>query len=84
MSDLPDDLSKVLGLDIRTPDMELADIGADMPNAADLALESLNPANPHLFKEDRWHDHFARLRAEDPVHFQRARDFGPLLVRDET
>ena len=38
MSDLPDDLSKVLGLDIRTPDMELADIGADVSDAADIAL----------------------------------------------
>ena len=31
-------------------------------------LADINPANPHLFKEDRWQDHFARLRAEDPVH----------------
>ena len=23
---------------------------------------------PYLFLEDRWQDHFARLRAEDPVH----------------
>ena len=34
-----------------------------------MALDEINPANPHLFRENRWHDHFARLRAEDPVHF---------------
>ena len=53
---------------IRTPEMEMAEIGAGVPAAADLALADINPANPHLFKEDRWYDYFARLRAEDPVH----------------
>ena len=53
---------------IRTPEMEMAEVGAGVPDAADLKLADINPANPHLFKEDRWHDHFARLRAEDPVH----------------
>ncbi|MFT5202726.1 MAG: cytochrome P450 [Candidatus Aldehydirespiratoraceae bacterium] len=69
MTDSPGELSEILGLDIRTPDMELADIGADVPAAADIALDEINPANPHLFEKDSWHDHFARLRAEDPVHF---------------
>ena len=55
--------------DIRTPEMEMAEIGGGVPAAADLDLADINPANPHLFKEDRWQDHFARLRAEDPVHF---------------
>jgi len=54
---------------LRTPEMEMADTGGDVPAAADLNIEAINPANPHLFKEDRWQDHFARLRAEDPVHF---------------
>ena len=53
---------------IRTPEMEMAEVGAGVPAAADMALEEINPANPHLFKEDRWRDHFARLRREDPVH----------------
>ena len=48
--------------------MEMAELGAGVPDAADLALDDINPANPHLFKDDRWQDHFARLRAEDPVH----------------
>lgn len=54
--------------DMRTPEMEMAELGAGVPAAADIDLASINPANPHLFKEDRWQEHFARLRAEDPVH----------------
>ena len=54
---------------IRTPEMEMAEIGGGVPAADDLDIADINPANPHLFKEDRWQDHFARLRAEDPVHF---------------
>jgi cytochrome P450 len=50
------------------PDVELARIGAEVGEAADQALEDINPANPHLFSQNRWQDHFARLRAEDPVH----------------
>ena len=54
---------------IRTPEMEMAETGGGVPAAADLDIADINPANPHLFKEDRWQDHFARLRAEDPIHF---------------
>jgi len=54
---------------LRTPEMEMAEIGEGAPGAAGLAIADINPANPHLFKEDRWAEHFARLRAEDPVHF---------------
>jgi cytochrome P450 len=55
--------------DVRTPEMEMAEVGAGVPAAAELGIAEINPANPHLFKEDRWQEHFARLRAEDPVHF---------------
>ncbi|RMH67231.1 MAG: cytochrome P450 [Actinomyces sp.] len=48
--------------------MEMAERGAGVPAAAELSIDEINPANPHLFAEDRWQDHFARLRAEDPVH----------------
>jgi len=68
MSDATDDNAAFLDADIRTPEMEMAELGADVPAAADLVLGDINPANPHLFKDNRWHDHFARLRAEDPVH----------------
>ena len=68
MSDATDQTQYYLSADFRTPEMEMAELGAGVPHAADLALADINPANPHLFKEDRWHDHLARLRAEDPVH----------------
>jgi len=51
-----------------TPDGEQALRGADVGPAADLTLDQINPLNPHLFRDHKWHDHFARLRAEDPVH----------------
>ena len=54
--------------DLRTPEMEMSEIGANVPEAHELELADINPANPHLFQEHRWHEHFARLRAEDPVH----------------
>ncbi len=54
---------------VRSPEMEQAIFGGDVGEAADLALDEINPMNPHLFREHRWHDHFARLRHEDPVHF---------------
>ncbi len=54
---------------VRSPDMEQAIFGGDVGEAADLPLADINPLNPHLFREHRWHDHFDRLRREDPVHF---------------
>ncbi|MEM1332790.1 MAG: cytochrome P450, partial [Actinomycetota bacterium] len=51
-----------------SPDEEMAIRGAGVPSASELALADINPLNPHLFAEHRWHDHFARLRDEDPIH----------------
>ncbi len=68
MTDTTDEKQGYLSADFISPEMEMAEIGAGVPAAADLALADINPANPHLFREDRWQDHFARLRAEDPVH----------------
>lgn len=65
----PTDDDFIFNPNIRTPEMEMAERGAGVPAAADLDIADINPANPHLFREDRWQDHFARLRAEDPVHF---------------
>ena len=53
----------------RTPEMEQAEAGRNVPEANQLALEDINPLNANLFSEHRWHDHFERLRSEDPVHF---------------
>ena len=72
MSDVANDKSDYLDADIRTPEMEMAELGAGVPDAATLALQAINPANPHLFKEDRWPDHFARLRADGPAEAHRA------------
>ncbi|MCP5028632.1 MAG: cytochrome P450, partial [Actinomycetia bacterium] len=52
----------------RTPEQEMADVGAGVPSADELSIEEINPLNAHLFHENRWQDHFARLRKEDPVH----------------
>ena len=55
--------------DFRSPEQEQAAVGASVGAADTLTIEEINPLNAHLFAEHRWHDHFARLRAEDPVHF---------------
>ena len=68
MSDTTEDRSEYLSAAFRTPEMEMAELGAGVGAAHEMELAELNPANPHLFKEDRWQDHFARLRSEDPVH----------------
>ena len=57
------------GFMIRGPEAEMAHRGANVPDAAELSIDEINPLNAHLFREHRWQDHFARLRAEDPVHF---------------
>lgn len=53
----------------RTPEQEMAEVGANVPAADQLDIEDINPVNAHLFRDHSWHDHFARLRKEDPVHF---------------
>ncbi len=66
-------------LPVRTflsPDQEQAANGGHGPGAYDLPLEEINPLNPHLFKENRWQEHFTRLRAEDPVHFNELESSG--------
>ena len=44
------------------------DFTTPIPAAADVPLEEINMANARLFAEDRCHEYFDRLRAEDPVH----------------
>ncbi len=75
MSDTESEIQYLDG-DLPSPEIEMATLGAGVGAAADMALEDLNPANPHLFRDDRWHDHFARLRAEDPVHFNELESSG--------
>ncbi|HCG69410.1 MAG TPA: cytochrome P450 [Gammaproteobacteria bacterium] len=51
------------------PSAEGAEQKGPLPAAADLAIEDIMMVNPRLFSEHRWAEYFARLRAEDPVHF---------------
>ncbi len=68
MTDTTTDRTRWPDDNVRTPEQEQAAKGANVPDAKDLSIEEINPLNAHLFKEHRWQDHFARLRAEDPVH----------------
>jgi cytochrome P450 len=79
LGDLPEaeeGLGELLNAANEQPDVELARLGKGVGDAADLALEDINPANPYLFSEDRWQDHFARLRSEDPVHLNETESAG--------
>ncbi|MBT3622465.1 MAG: cytochrome P450 [Gammaproteobacteria bacterium] len=42
-----------------------------MLDAATHALEDIDVSLPERFRDDDWHDWFARLRKEDPVHYCR-------------
>ena len=46
-----------------------------MSSAIDLS--ELDVSRPELFGEDRWMEHFARLRAEAPVHYHKDSANGP-------
>jgi len=45
--------------------------------AFSLPLEKLDPGRPILFKNQEHYPYFARLRAEDPVHYTADSQFGP-------
>jgi cytochrome P450 len=68
VSETTSDLARPVPPGFRTPEQEQAENGRDIAPARDLALEEINPANPHLFRENRWQEVFERLRREDPVH----------------
>ena len=36
---------------------------------SDVTLEDIDPSLPERFRDDVWHEWFARLRKEDPVHY---------------
>lgn len=48
-----------------------------MADTASLPLETLNVSDPALYQSDAWHEPFARLRRDDPVHFCGDSDYGP-------
>ncbi|MAI53523.1 MAG: cytochrome P450, partial [Gammaproteobacteria bacterium TMED95] len=47
-----------------------------IPPASSIALEDILPVNPRLFSENRWEEYFARLRDEDPIHFNETTSAG--------
>ncbi len=69
MTDMAEETRQIFNPDVVTPEMEMAEKGRNAPGAYDVPIEEVNPLNAHLFLEDRWKEHFARLRVEDPVHF---------------
>lgn len=50
---------------------------AEIADASTLPLENIDVSDARLYERDAWRPYFARLRAEDPVHFQANSPFGP-------
>ncbi len=48
-----------------------------LPDAASVPLSEMDISDPRLLEQDAWRPFFARLRREDPVHYQAASPFGP-------
>jgi cytochrome P450 len=48
-----------------------------IPDALSIPLDEIDVSDPRLLEQDAWRPFFARLRAEDPVHFQANSPFGP-------
>jgi hypothetical protein len=40
-------------------------------------IEQIDVSHARLYQSDCWHDWFARLRRDDPVHFTADSQFGP-------
>ncbi len=49
----------------------------EFPDALTMPLADIDVSDPRLLEQDAWRPFFARLRAEDPVHFQADSPFGP-------
>ncbi len=60
----------------KPPGFEEAQKTGPVPSAYDVALSEINPIAPRLFSENRWQEYFARLRKEDPVHFNETESAG--------
>ena len=50
---------------------------AALPDAQTVALDDIDVSDPRLLEQDAWRPFFARLREEDPVHYQSDSPFGP-------
>jgi cytochrome P450 len=50
---------------------------APLGNPWTMPLEAMDLSDARIFQDDVWPDWFARLRRDDPVHFQTDSQFGP-------
>jgi cytochrome P450 len=50
---------------------------ATLPDPMQLSLDDIDVSDSRLYQQDAWRPYFARLRAEDPVHFRADSAFGP-------
>jgi len=50
---------------------------AQLPDPQAVPLAEIDISDPRLLEQDAWRPFFARLRREDPVHFQAESPFGP-------
>ena len=48
-----------------------------LPDALTMPLSEIDVSDPRLYEQDAWRPYFARLRREDPVHYQTTSPFGP-------
>jgi len=48
-----------------------------LPDALAVPLAEMDISDPRLLEQDAWRPFFARLRRDDPVHFQASSPFGP-------
>ncbi len=48
-----------------------------MVQAQQRKLTSIDVSDPRLYQDDTWHEPFAQLRRDDPVHYCEASPFGP-------
>jgi cytochrome P450 len=49
----------------------------ELPDALTIPLADMDVSDPRLLEQDAWRPYFARLRKEDPVHYQANSPFGP-------
>ena len=54
-----------------------APVAVSKPDYREIDITELDVSDPRMFQHDYWHDLFARLREESPVHFQPESPAGP-------
>ena len=52
-------------------------VESPLPEVDTLTIDEIDVSNPFLFRQNKWHSYFKRLRDECPVHYQANSPFGP-------